>query len=299
MVQVVGGAVQLSGSKQNFYDVIADIYDDLFDTNPFYERVVLRERELFNHYVSNGFGHRALDIGCGTGFHTKWLVEKGYETLGIDTSPSMIAVALAKSRNWLKHPEFMLCDGQDLKAVNDNFHVITCLGSTLNHIKDWNALISTVSAHLETRGTFLFSFDYNSPLESLYWLLKRRANVYEDSNRFKSFFDRVVTWATGSPYDDIWTFRYSGQDFPISLRYESIINLRRYLLRSGLRLSNLCGVHLLTYLRQNVMTASSVLEHERQERPSPSLIDKIDWWLSKRLPWLCVSIVGAAKKISQ
>ena len=39
---------------------------------------------------------RALDAACGTGRHTKYLVEKGFETTGIDCSPEMLERARVK-----------------------------------------------------------------------------------------------------------------------------------------------------------------------------------------------------------
>jgi SAM-dependent methyltransferase len=36
---------------------------------------------------------RALDAGCGTGRHTKYLIERGHQVIGIDASPDMLAHA--------------------------------------------------------------------------------------------------------------------------------------------------------------------------------------------------------------
>jgi SAM-dependent methyltransferase len=36
---------------------------------------------------------RVLEIGCGTGFYTQWLVERGLSVIGMDLSPQMIELA--------------------------------------------------------------------------------------------------------------------------------------------------------------------------------------------------------------
>jgi ubiquinone/menaquinone biosynthesis C-methylase UbiE len=42
-------------------------------------------------------GERALDVGCGTGIYTAWLVESGLEVSGLDRDPEMLAAARGKA----------------------------------------------------------------------------------------------------------------------------------------------------------------------------------------------------------
>ncbi len=42
-------------------------------------------------------GERALDVGCGSGIYTAWLVDQGLEVTGIDRDPAMLAAARAKA----------------------------------------------------------------------------------------------------------------------------------------------------------------------------------------------------------
>jgi ubiquinone/menaquinone biosynthesis C-methylase UbiE len=41
-----------------------------------------------------GLGRRAMDFGCGTGRSTRFLKELGFDTVGVDIAPQMIAQAL-------------------------------------------------------------------------------------------------------------------------------------------------------------------------------------------------------------
>ncbi len=49
---------------------------------------------------------RLLEIGCGTGFYTAWLAERGFDVVGIDVSPNMIEQAKLRCPD-----EVQLCVG--------------------------------------------------------------------------------------------------------------------------------------------------------------------------------------------
>lgn len=84
--------------NKNPYDPVAEVYDDLFsEENLYYGPITDRELKLFDSYVPSAVGNQnALDIGCGTGLHTGWLVHKGYNVVGIDASQNMLRVAQDK-----------------------------------------------------------------------------------------------------------------------------------------------------------------------------------------------------------
>ena len=41
-------------------------------------------------------GKRVLEVACGTGSHSKILVERGYEVTGVDISDDMLRIARSK-----------------------------------------------------------------------------------------------------------------------------------------------------------------------------------------------------------
>ena len=43
-------------------------------------------------------GVTVLDVGCGSGSNTLWLQRQGFRSVGIDISPTVIAVAMARAR---------------------------------------------------------------------------------------------------------------------------------------------------------------------------------------------------------
>lgn len=69
------------------YDKIADVYtkqyfDDLSDT-PYIDRFLDKLKP----------GSKILDVGCGPGQFTKYMLSKGFEVVGVDLSEEMLSTA--------------------------------------------------------------------------------------------------------------------------------------------------------------------------------------------------------------
>jgi len=82
---------------------------------------------------------RLLDLGCGTGEHARYFAGKGFEVVGVDVSDTMLARAnedgipagVQYLRGDLLHVE---------TVVTGTFGGAVCLGNTLAHIMDQEAL---------------------------------------------------------------------------------------------------------------------------------------------------------------
>lgn len=284
------------------YDLIAGTYDDLFgDQNPYYGQITAKEREVFDSHVVMAHGTKdALDIGCGTGVHTQWLVDKGYNTVGIDTSMEMLKLARAKSRHWSSRPEFIYSDALDMAELESrSFDVITCLGSTLNHVEDWRLLSRQVSRHLRPGGQFIFSFDNNSLLDTLVWLIKKEHSGYSNTTRWRHFVESIRCLVAGRPYENHWRMTSKGVEILVSLRYETIGRLREYLTESHLWIDHLAGVHLLSFLTPSVLSASASLDRDGKVCRNVfwrMVTRELDDLLSNRYPRHSAIVIGAASK---
>jgi len=81
-----------------------------------------------------GDGGRILDLGCGTGEHSRFLASKGFEVVGIDASPSMLEKATdAPLPANLRFVEGDIADVERL--VGGTFDAALCLGNTLPHLE--------------------------------------------------------------------------------------------------------------------------------------------------------------------
>jgi SAM-dependent methyltransferase len=102
-------------------------------------------------------GERILDIGCGFGRHSNELARRGFDVLGIDPSPAMIAAAQENSASAGLTLEFRQQRGEDLQAV-DQFKVALCLFTTLGQVSgqgDNLALLENAYRALEPGGWFM------------------------------------------------------------------------------------------------------------------------------------------------
>ena len=62
------------------------------------------------HFRRRGLpGKTVLDLACGTGSLTRELALRGYEMIGVDLSPEMLAEAAEKNRDVGEVPPMFLC----------------------------------------------------------------------------------------------------------------------------------------------------------------------------------------------
>jgi SAM-dependent methyltransferase len=82
-----------------------------------------------------GTGGRVLDLGCGTGEHSRFLASKGFDVTGIDSSPAMLAKATeAPVPGNLR---FVAGDIVDVASLaSEAFDAAMCVGNTLPHLAD-------------------------------------------------------------------------------------------------------------------------------------------------------------------
>jgi len=73
------------------YEKLADAYAEKVDTKP---HNAYLEMPATLSLLPDVEGRRVLDVGCGTGRYTEWLLEHGAKVIGFDASPKMLALSL-------------------------------------------------------------------------------------------------------------------------------------------------------------------------------------------------------------
>ena len=123
----------------------------------------LHER-LLSLGVSQG---RGLDIGCGSGYFTRYFQRLGYDMTGFDVSAEMLSKAESLNCGRAK-PQYVLADVRKLKiggradfavAVNDCFNYIPA--------EDIPAALRRVAAALKKGGAFLFDVSSEYKLRNI------------------------------------------------------------------------------------------------------------------------------------
>jgi 2-polyprenyl-3-methyl-5-hydroxy-6-metoxy-1,4-benzoquinol methylase len=287
---------------KNPYDRIAPQYDSLFgEHNPYYKAVNQCERELFEDWISEPASHQlALDVGCGTGFHTKWLTDRGFNAIGIDKSTEMIQIAKANSVGWNGDNEFKVMNVDDLAQMSEGIYsVVLCLGSVLNHLEDWKGFAKLVASRLRNGGLFFFSYDNIDGVDVIARILLRQFAGYSEAYIRDILFGRLRARFTGKCFNNHWRVCTDGAEVEVPLKYEHTHKWRWFLEEAGLKLCELRGTHLLDCFDQSLLQASAGIDVSvRETRCSwpRKWLRNTDRVLARRLHHIAANVVGIAVK---
>ena len=95
---------------------------------------------------------RILEIGCGAGRLTNYLIRKGFDAIGFDISETLI------NEGHSRYPDtmiFIASGGEDM-PLKDSFFGIVLSFDVLEHIPDVDAHLSEVRRVLKSGGFYLF-----------------------------------------------------------------------------------------------------------------------------------------------
>ncbi len=106
-----------------------------------------REWPFLRHVLGNG--GRVLNLGCGTGEHSRFLASKGFDVIGVDASTAMIEKATDSPVP--SNLRFIQGDIAEVdRLVTEPCDGAICLGNTLPHLTN-SATMSTLLRGLRRR----------------------------------------------------------------------------------------------------------------------------------------------------
>ena len=143
------------------YDFLAGCYDQLtYDVDyPAWADY------LEKHFAKNALPIRTvLDLACGTGSLTRELALRGYEMIGADQSPEMLAEAAEKNRGAAPIEPIFLCQSMEKLDLYGTIDACVCCLDSVNYITDPKKLARAFQrVHLFLMPGGLFLFDVNTP----------------------------------------------------------------------------------------------------------------------------------------
>lgn len=129
-------------------------------------------------------GSKVLDLGCGSGYKTAYIKEKGYDVEGCDFSEGMVEL----SKNNFPDINFEVFDLYDLDKMNKKFDGIFCQ-AVLLHIpkKDIFNILNNMKSLLNDNGYLYIAVKEKRDSESEEEIVKENDYGY-DYERFFSYF---------------------------------------------------------------------------------------------------------------
>lgn len=101
---------------------------------------------------------KILDLGCGYGWHCKYMVEQGAShILGIDSSNKMLDEAV--KRNFDEKIEYQLCGIENYSYPEENWDCVIS-NLALHYIEDMENIFAKVYRTLKPNGIFLFNIEH-------------------------------------------------------------------------------------------------------------------------------------------
>lgn len=134
------------------YDAVAKDYAAANETKPYN---ALYERPAVIELLGEVSGKRVLDVGCGAGPLSQWLVEHGATVVGFDISSAMLA--LARERH-LPDATFHIADlAEPLAFLPDGAFDVAVASLVMHYLRDWEAPLSELRRVLVPGGSLILS----------------------------------------------------------------------------------------------------------------------------------------------
>lgn len=126
---------------------------ETYDTNENKTRdsdIKLTKEILINYEFEN-----VLELGCGTGKNTEWLLNKAKRIIGLDFSQKMLDIAKEKITD--SKVEFKTADLTKDWEIDIRFADLVTSSLTLEHIDDLNHIFNQANQKLKDNGIFFIS----------------------------------------------------------------------------------------------------------------------------------------------
>ena len=97
-----------------------------------------------------------LDMTCGTGSQVFYLAARGYDVVGSDFSPALIAIAREKAK--AQHQDIRFVDGDMRDIKLGQFDAVITIFNAIGHLtkKDYETALHNIHANLNPGGVYVF-----------------------------------------------------------------------------------------------------------------------------------------------
>lgn len=169
-----------TSAKQSVSEFYAQTYADSVSDWP-------GEMDFYHHFASEvkAKGAALLEVACGTGRVAIRLAQEGVETVGLDLSPNMLAIAQEKSSG-LKNIRFVEANMCDFD-LSEMFGLVIIPGHSfqnLNTAAEQVACLECIYRHLLPGGRLVVHLDHQE-FDWLGELVGEKGGVFEPAEQFE------------------------------------------------------------------------------------------------------------------
>lgn len=128
-----------------------------------YYKILFNASRDSSENLLNGYGKKALDIGCAFGYVTELLKKIGYDVVGLDIS----VYAIKKAHEMFTYCDFMVADACHIPIRSQAFDLVTCF-ELIEHIPRPKMVIEEVVRLLKKDGLCIWTTPYRGPIKRIY-----------------------------------------------------------------------------------------------------------------------------------
>jgi len=266
------------------YDRLAISYD--FDDLPYYaneQRMILALLAQHVPRVPAGEERWAIDLGCGTGLHTRWLLDRGYHVVGVDLSEKMLAAcadAAAGDRDRLRLVQGDLVT-TELPALR--YVVALAFGSVINHLEHWDALFARLARLLAAAGVALFNVDNVLGLHQLASALYSHLLRRPGRRPLRELAGRARHALSGAPFHALLPVETAAGITAFPFTYRPYHATRRLVEAAGLTIVDARGINALSSLVPAFALSESYRGNGGGVSSLATRLANVEWRLARRI----------------
>ncbi|MBT2212405.1 bifunctional 2-polyprenyl-6-hydroxyphenol methylase/3-demethylubiquinol 3-O-methyltransferase UbiG [Actinomadura sp. NEAU-AAG7] len=128
----------------------------------------------FDRFLDDWKGKRVLDVGCGGGYTTEFLHQRGSRVCGVDPSAKLVAAATRHADDTDRDISYTVGKAEELPYPDRSFDAVTCV-DVLEHVESPALAVREIHRVLDDGGIFLYD-TINRTLRSrimMIWLPER------------------------------------------------------------------------------------------------------------------------------
>jgi SAM-dependent methyltransferase len=152
-------AMTVNADNINFYDFIADDYDQILEQDKSNESIRKIVADKFCSSVNKGI---VLDFGGGTGSDIKWLIENNYKVIFLEPSPKMRKKAVNNNNQAVSTGKLIFLDDNQSNISNwdsqlpfEKLDGVLCNFAVLNNIFDLRSLFQKLAIAIKQHGQLM------------------------------------------------------------------------------------------------------------------------------------------------